>query len=170
MTVMDDAAVSLAVPAAVKCFVGPIPDRVEGEEALLAALPDAVDTIMQWAQAGDSRILIHCASGISRSPTVVIAFLMRRFGMPLMEAYEAVFQARPCINPNDGFVKALYSYGLAILPGKTVGDLDDIWTRYNAFQLASQLQFLSVTVEQAAVALKARNGNVEQAASDLLGT
>ena len=58
----------------------------------------------------------------------------------------------------------------AILPGKTVGDLDDIRTRYNAFQLASQLQFLSVTVEQAAVALKARNDNVELAASDLLGT
>jgi hypothetical protein len=35
-----------------------------------------------------SRVLIHCVKGQSRSPSVLIAYLMYRLGMPLREAFQ----------------------------------------------------------------------------------
>lgn len=49
------------------------------------------------------KILVHCALGISRSPIVVIAFVMKRLGMKFEEAYEFVKKKRSIIRPNDGF-------------------------------------------------------------------
>ncbi|KXZ48173.1 hypothetical protein GPECTOR_30g269 [Gonium pectorale] len=48
-------------------------------------------------------VLVHCAAGISRSATVVIAWLMVHVGMTPAEARAAVKAARPAINPNQGF-------------------------------------------------------------------
>ena len=36
-------------------------------------------------------VLIHCLAGISRSPTVAIAYIMHIFGMTSEEAYRSVF-------------------------------------------------------------------------------
>lgn len=52
-------------------------------------------------------VLIHCWAGISRSATVVLAYLMQRKGMTLDVAWCFVKEKRSCINPNDGFIKAL---------------------------------------------------------------
>ena len=40
---------------------------------------------------GHVATLVHCQSGISRSATVVIAFMMKSHGMALMDAYRHVF-------------------------------------------------------------------------------
>ncbi|KAN0053038.1 hypothetical protein ACTA71_012520 [Dictyostelium dimigraforme] len=56
------------------------------------------------------RILIHCAMGISRSTTVVLAYLMKEDRMTYTEAFSFCKQKRSCINPNFGFVKQLKDY------------------------------------------------------------
>jgi hypothetical protein len=52
-------------------------------------------------------VLIHCWAGISRSATIVLAYLMRRKGMALDVAWCFVKERRSCINPNDGFILEL---------------------------------------------------------------
>jgi len=37
-------------------------------------------------------VLIHCLAGISRSPTVAIAYIMHVLGMTSDDAYRSVFQ------------------------------------------------------------------------------
>lgn len=51
--------------------------------------------------------LVHCSQGVSRSPSAVIYYIMRRFRYNFDEAYSYVKKLRPCVCPNDGFVEAL---------------------------------------------------------------
>lgn len=52
-------------------------------------------------------ILVHCNAGVSRSPTIIIAYLMIMMELSYNEAYNKVKEIRSCIKPNDGFVKQL---------------------------------------------------------------
>ncbi|KAM6495385.1 Protein-tyrosine phosphatase-like protein [Amanita muscaria] len=56
---------------------------------------------------GTGKILVHCYAGISRSPTVVAAYLMKRKGMTLKAALRQIIRARPQISPNAGFLQQL---------------------------------------------------------------
>ncbi|KAF9256900.1 phosphatases II, partial [Marasmius fiardii PR-910] len=60
---------------------------------------------------GEGRVLVHCAEGISRSVSVVAAFLMAQHGWTPGEAVAYVKEKRKIANPNPGFVKQLYEYG-----------------------------------------------------------
>lgn len=55
-------------------------------------------------------VLVHCNAGVSRSPAIVIAYLIRRHGMTFHAAHAHVKQARPSIRPNDGFVQQLQTW------------------------------------------------------------
>ncbi|KAM4526314.1 dual specificity phosphatase 29-like [Fundulus diaphanus] len=52
------------------------------------------------------KVLVHCARGISRSATLVLAFLMIKAGLTLVEAVEVVCRSRNIL-PNAGFLKQL---------------------------------------------------------------
>ncbi|KAM8776197.1 dual specificity protein phosphatase 13A isoform 5-T5 [Rhynchonycteris naso] len=52
------------------------------------------------------RVLVHCAMGVSRSATIVLAFLMIYENMTLVEAIQKV-QAHRNICPNSGFLRQL---------------------------------------------------------------
>ncbi|KAJ7275524.1 protein-tyrosine phosphatase-like protein, partial [Mycena haematopus] len=45
------------------------------------------------------KILVHCWAGISRSPSVLTAYLMRRHKMPLKTALGRIVRARPQVSP-----------------------------------------------------------------------
>ncbi|EMD35755.1 hypothetical protein CERSUDRAFT_53137, partial [Gelatoporia subvermispora B] len=53
------------------------------------------------------KILVHCSAGISRSPTLVVAYLMRAHKMSLKAALGQVAKARPPVSPNPGFLQQL---------------------------------------------------------------
>ena len=57
-------------------------------------------------------VLVHCAAGVSRSATLVLAYLMRRMGWQYLQAFGFVQQRRPYIRPNPGFVLQLQAYQL----------------------------------------------------------
>ena len=53
------------------------------------------------------KIYIHCMCGISRSPSIVIAYLMWKAHCSYYDAYFFVKNRRSFICPNEGFVKQL---------------------------------------------------------------
>ena len=55
-------------------------------------------------------MLVHCHMGISRSSSLVLAFLMKNFGMTLDEAYQHTVAIRTTIEPNATFWKELQRY------------------------------------------------------------
>ena len=58
----------------------------------------------------ENNVLVHCNQGISRSATIVIAYLMqKKLFNTYKQAYEFVKQKRAKISPNAGFVKKLIS-------------------------------------------------------------
>lgn len=59
-----------------------------------------------FIDSGD-RVLVHCAAGMSRSASMVIAYLMMKNFWEFKRAYETVKKKRPIIRPNPGFVTQL---------------------------------------------------------------
>lgn len=79
-------------------------------ESPISKITDAACEIIDGAIAskqGTGRILVHCQAGISRSPMVVTAYLMKRKGMTLKAALGQIIHVRPQIRPNAGFLQQL---------------------------------------------------------------
>lgn len=117
----------------IDCLQNPETNRVEqfrisvediGSEPILRDL-DAVVSFINRHRYDGGGILIHCRSGISRSPTVLIAYLMvvdvsnnlpdpfsspltiGIQGISLKDAFQLLIQLRPSICPNVGFMEQL---------------------------------------------------------------
>ncbi|XP_036375154.1 dual specificity protein phosphatase 22-B-like [Megalops cyprinoides] len=54
--------------------------------------------------------LVHCLAGVSRSVTLVVAYLMTVTGLGWQDALAAVRAARPCAGPNVGFLRQLEDF------------------------------------------------------------
>ncbi|CAN9500751.1 unnamed protein product [Ophioblennius macclurei] len=54
--------------------------------------------------------LVHCVAGVSRSVTLVVAYIMTVTGRGWVEALAAVRSARPCAGPNLGFLRQLEEF------------------------------------------------------------
>jgi protein-tyrosine phosphatase len=54
-----------------------------------------------------NNVLVHCRAGVSRSASMVIAWLIMEKKMTYEQAFELVENKRPVIAPNDGFIAQL---------------------------------------------------------------
>jgi protein-tyrosine phosphatase len=64
-------------------------------------------SFIEEAESLKEKVLVHCEEGMSRSPTITIAYLMKCKKMCLKDALLLVKKKRPRIDPNNGFVKQL---------------------------------------------------------------
>jgi protein-tyrosine phosphatase len=62
---------------------------------------------------GGHRVLVHCRAGWSRSPTLVMAYLVVCEKWSLGRAVATVLRARPFVCPNNGFIDQLCELGNA---------------------------------------------------------
>lgn len=66
--------------------------------------------LLQRAEFENKKILVNCHAGISRSVTIVVAYLINRYHMTPNKALHFIKQKRNFINPNKGFIKQLNNY------------------------------------------------------------
>ena len=59
-------------------------------------------------------LLVHCYAGVSRSATIIIAYLMKVRGLSYPEAVGSVHRSRPIIKPNIGFVQQLQDFAATL--------------------------------------------------------
>ncbi|KAF5322269.1 hypothetical protein D9619_000122 [Psilocybe cf. subviscida] len=83
-----------------------IPVQDTEYDDLLAHLPESCSFIEDALSRG-GRVLVHCVMGISRSATVVAAFLMKTQKLSPSAAIKRLKYIRPQVHPNYGFIKQL---------------------------------------------------------------
>uniref|UniRef100_A0A3B4FS61 Protein phosphatase Slingshot homolog 1 n=1 Tax=Pundamilia nyererei TaxID=303518 RepID=A0A3B4FS61_9CICH len=79
---------------------------------------DATDLLAHWNDTynfivkakNNSKCLVHCKMGVSRSASTVIAYAMKEYGWSLEKAYNFVKQKRSIAQPNAGFMRQLAEY------------------------------------------------------------
>lgn len=71
---------------------------------------DTVAELIHNTLEGDGSILVHCRCGVSRSVTLVCAYLIRYQNMSCAEAIRTIQMRRPVANPIRAFRHQLRSY------------------------------------------------------------
>jgi Dual specificity phosphatase, catalytic domain len=87
-----------------------VPVNDECEADILTFLDGATWFLHQALCQHRTNVLVHCQQGISRSATVVMAFLIRYYSMTRDEAFLHVKSWRPIVCPNPGFWRQLEQY------------------------------------------------------------
>jgi len=80
-----------------------------GYQNLKQYFDEAFEFIDKARNCGGS-VLIHCQAGVSRSPTIAIAYLIKYFSMSMVEAYKFVKSRRSIISPNLNFMGQLLEF------------------------------------------------------------
>ncbi|XP_046403598.1 dual specificity protein phosphatase MPK-4 [Ischnura elegans] len=78
------------------------------KEDLLSHFEGAYEFIANGMEVGV--VLVHCYFGVSRSATIVTAFLMKKHHISYEEAIERVKSCRRFVGPNRGFIAQLCLY------------------------------------------------------------
>ncbi|OBZ65648.1 Dual specificity protein phosphatase 13 isoform A [Grifola frondosa] len=73
-------------------------------------LPTATAFVANALRDPNARVLVHCMQGVSRSTSVVCAFLIAHYGWTPEQAVAYVKSKRSSAEPNCGFVKQLAEY------------------------------------------------------------
>lgn len=79
------------------------------DENIIQYFPETYEFIKN-ALAGKGRVLVHCQAGVSRSPTIVAAYIMREKQLSAQQALDIIKLRRSFIEPNRGFMEQLDLY------------------------------------------------------------
>jgi len=96
-------------PSNVKHLHLPIADEISSNMARY--FDDVVEWIKNAMDEDESaNVVVHCICGVSRSPSVVIAYLMATQGMSLSDSLSHIKGKREISCPNSGFIDQLADY------------------------------------------------------------
>jgi len=92
-------------------YAFPIND-LPGED--IVRLFNMTSNIIEGHLKAGENVLVNCNMGVSRSTTIVLAYIIRKTGMDVDSALALCRKFRPCCNPNYGFIEQLKKYYLKI--------------------------------------------------------
>jgi len=73
-------------------------------------IEEAIDCSVKFIDENiDKPVFVHCAAGVSRSPSIVFAYLVYK-GMKPIKAFELLTSTRTCTNPYFGFIKTILKH------------------------------------------------------------
>ncbi|KAK2463873.1 hypothetical protein APHAL10511_004178 [Amanita phalloides] len=108
---------AIYVPPATLLHPHPPPTRLQirVEDFPFAELAVHLPRTTEWigdalTRDPNARVLVHCIEGISRSVSIVAAYLMAHFGWTPSEAVKFIKNKRRAAEPNFGFVQQLHEY------------------------------------------------------------
>ncbi|CAF1630377.1 unnamed protein product [Adineta ricciae] len=78
--------------------------------AQLSPYFDQAYSFIEKARLNNGRVFIHCLAGISRSPALAVAYIMRHLNLAADDAYRYIKARRSHISPNFNFLGQLYEY------------------------------------------------------------
>ena len=82
----------------------------DSDDANILAPFEEVYAFVEEARRNSGACLLHCIAGMSRSASLVIAYVMRRDSLSLLAAVEFVKARRPMVSPNVGFMRQLIDH------------------------------------------------------------
>lgn len=71
---------------------------------------DYTNSIIDISEHKRHRTLVNCHAGISRSVTILMAYLLYKYKMNPQEAFEFILKKRDIVNPNEGFRQQIKKY------------------------------------------------------------
>jgi hypothetical protein len=94
------------------------PSVPSGMKHRILSIDDEVTTILEFDIIDEIndiisrgiKCIVHCQKGMSRSASIVIAYIMKYHNMSYYDAHHYVKSKRDCINPNPGFRKQLMEF------------------------------------------------------------
>eukprot|EP00760_Papus_ankaliazontas_P032754 PhM_4_TR5953/c0_g1_i1/m.15810 len=87
-------------------YVVPVRDSEASSDDLFYHFETVYRNIERHIASGHA-VLVHCQMGVSRSASVVVAYVMKSQDLCLDSALALVKRQRPEVNPNTGFLRAL---------------------------------------------------------------
>lgn len=100
------------------------------QEEKILPFDDAI-RFLEQCEKDKARVLVHCMSGKSRSPAIVIAYLMKCKGWRLAQSYQWVKDRRPSVELSQAVYEQLQEYEKKIfgafetIPGRPVFPVPD---------------------------------------------
>eukprot|EP00252_Welwitschia_mirabilis_P005641 TRINITY_DN16143_c0_g2_i2.p1 TRINITY_DN16143_c0_g2~~TRINITY_DN16143_c0_g2_i2.p1 ORF type:complete len:215 (+),score=28.39 TRINITY_DN16143_c0_g2_i2:102-746(+) len=85
-----------------------VPMEDDPSENLLDRLESCLEFINKGRKQG--AVLVHCVAGVSRSASMVVAYLMRIENLSLQEALRSLQDVSPTACPNKGFMEQLQMF------------------------------------------------------------
>ncbi|KAM4620271.1 dual specificity protein phosphatase 10 [Polymixia lowei] len=95
-----------------------LPATDNSKQNLHQYFEEVFEFIEEAHQSGQG-VLVHCQAGVSRSATIVIAYLMKHTLMTMTDAYKYVRSRRPVVSPNLNFMGQLLEFERDLNSGVT---------------------------------------------------
>lgn len=79
-------------------------------DSTLADITPYLTECVEWIKSQKGNVLVHCTAGVSRSATVVAAYIVKEKKYTPKQALEYVKQSRHIAGPNPSFVAQLHNW------------------------------------------------------------
>ncbi|CAF2135115.1 unnamed protein product [Rotaria magnacalcarata] len=83
---------------------------------------DRTNEFLHACKLKGEKVLVHCQMGISRSSSIILAYLIKYHFDNIYDAYDHLVQCRRIVSPNFGFFLQLIRYESDLHSSKTIKD------------------------------------------------